>query len=1037
MRALASVIGLLLTCVLGAPPARAEPAPNVPPRYDVIGAATKITTAWLGGNEERLRTLVLTPMPDRFRVIMTLALRTEDEGARRRLLDRVATILETKPSHRGAAALARIVHQAQPDELTREGEAAKRYGALQEKLDPKHPQRVLPPTEDLPPLGGWSVANGAMWLVRLQALVRTKPLDAILPLADQLAAHAKTRGWHELGVRVEVERAMAYRRAGKRMDALAAYREVATLGRQMGDAGNEQMGLQNAIILSMHLGLVAQRYALGLRLREVAEGHAPPNVIVGTEVWLLDCETRLSDYKRAEVRAKRVMAEAAALDDVRVAQIARNFLLDVYTAQGRFPEALALAQQIRDDEPFDDAQRARQSVTIARLYSAVNRPEDALAMCEAALATVESEKQLAMTAFATVLSTKASLLRKLGRRAEARTTNENAATLFKKHGQLARYVATLGLLVQADLEEGLLEDARTRTEEMVANTSRLGPQRRTRIFRLQGRVEVESGNGPAAVAAFDRAIAEAKKGEPRPFHDAYLLAGRGRAQLLTGDRRAATRSLRAATEMLVNVVTGVGERHALGLRDQARDVAAAGFRAALALADSDAANATQHLTSAWWFREAGHALLLAETIRNSDALAMERVEAQDRADEEAALKALARAQTIVVTAAQPSEADAARFQAAQMAYREVALRLDANARPEGEWQRASPMPLRAFQEALAKDAAAVAYMVVGERLYALCVRHDRVSAKDLGRVDQTRKAIDAWRTLASAPDGPTDTVGARLYDTLLRPFASDLQGVRTLIVLPDGPVAYLPFGSLVAARDKEGRAKTYVLDRMAVSYVPSGSVRRALGHMVRTRAPGRGLLAVGDPAYGRAREALSGTRAEVNAIARRYPAKTVLLGKDATLAAWHEALDAIQGSTLRAVHLACHGLVDPENPRLSGLVFAGGEVLNVELIHRRRMVADLVVLSACETAAGSYQRGEGVLGLARAFFQIGTPRVVVTAWPVSDAATSQLMTSFHEMWSRPGSNSAEALRAARLALRNSDGRLAHPFYWAPFVHWGP
>ena len=129
--------------------------------------------------------------------------------------------------------------------------------------------------------------------------------------------------------------------------------------------------------------------------------------------------------------------------------------------------------------------------------------------------------------------------------------------------------------------------------------------------------------------------------------------------------------------------------------------------------------------------------------------------------------------------------------------------------------------------------------------------------------------------------------------------------------------------------------------------------------------------------------------------------------------------------------------MDPDRPRLSGLVFAGGGILSVEQIHRLHVPSDLVVLSACDTATGPYHRGEGVMGLTRGFFQSGVPRVVVTSWSVSDDATGALMADFHRQWAPGATDAGAALREARLALRRSGGPQAHPYYWGPFVYWGP
>jgi CHAT domain-containing protein len=93
----------------------------------------------------------------------------------------------------------------------------------------------------------------------------------------------------------------------------------------------------------------------------------------------------------------------------------------------------------------------------------------------------------------------------------------------------------------------------------------------------------------------------------------------------------------------------------------------------------------------------------------------------------------------------------------------------------------------------------------------------------------------------------------------------------------------------------------------------------------------------------------------------------------------------------------------------------------------------LVVLSACQTALGQDVRGEGLIGLSRAFMYAGTPRVVATAWKVDDAATAALMKEFYQQMAGPKPlRPAAALRAAQLSLQRTP-RWQAPYYWAPFV----
>jgi CHAT domain-containing protein len=107
-------------------------------------------------------------------------------------------------------------------------------------------------------------------------------------------------------------------------------------------------------------------------------------------------------------------------------------------------------------------------------------------------------------------------------------------------------------------------------------------------------------------------------------------------------------------------------------------------------------------------------------------------------------------------------------------------------------------------------------------------------------------------------------------------------------------------------------------------------------------------------------------------------------------------------------------------------------ILQTREIFGLRLSADMVVLSACETGVGRLVSGEGVVGLARAFFYAGTPTLVVSLWQASDRSTAQLMIEFYQHLDR-GEDAAVALQRSRLALIEAGGPSAAPFYWAPFI----
>ena len=144
-------------------------------------------------------------------------------------------------------------------------------------------------------------------------------------------------------------------------------------------------------------------------------------------------------------------------------------------------------------------------------------------------------------------------------------------------------------------------------------------------------------------------------------------------------------------------------------------------------------------------------------------------------------------------------------------------------------------------------------------------------------------------------------------------------------------------------------------------------------------------------------------------------------------------------SEYRVVHFATHGLLNSKHPELSGIVLSlvderGQPIdgfLRLNEIYNLDLPAELVVLSACQTALGTEIRGEGLIGLVRGFMYAGAPRVVASLWKVDDRATAELMRHFYEGLLKKNLRPAAALRQAKVEMLKTE-RFRAPFYWAAF-----
>ena len=179
------------------------------------------------------------------------------------------------------------------------------------------------------------------------------------------------------------------------------------------------------------------------------------------------------------------------------------------------------------------------------------------------------------------------------------------------------------------------------------------------------------------------------------------------------------------------------------------------------------------------------------------------------------------------------------------------------------------------------------------------------------------------------------------------------------------------------------------------------------------------------------------TRVEAAQIMKVTPVGTGLLAQDfaANLAtALSPAL-----AQYRIVHFATHAVSDSEHPERSGLVLSlydrrgqpENGFLSLQQIYGLNLPADLVVLSACETALGREIGGEGVVGLVRGFMYAGATRVIASLWSVDDEVTANLMAHFYRGMEQEKLSPAAALRAAQMAVRK-DKKWRPPYYWAGF-----
>lgn len=360
------------------------------------------------------------------------------------------------------------------------------------------------------------------------------------------------------------------------------------------------------------------------------------------------------------------------------------------------------------------------------------------------------------------------------------------------------------------------------------------------------------------------------------------------------------------------------------------------------------------------------------------------------------------------TMAEQQERRAAGLPARDLLRRQVQLERSIAERcrmqPAGSGCARVEVPTVAALSARLADAALVEYVELDGTLHAVTLAGGRTRLHELGAAAPVRQRLDhltfAMRRLAagrptaagaSAVRAVIDDVGRSFDDLLLRPLQRDL-GQRPLVVAPTGALQSLPWSMLPSCRGR------------AVCVAPSASLWHEAAQR-RPPAPGAPVVVVAGPG-------LPGARDEAVAVAALHRGSRLLLDGDATAAAVSGAMD---GAAL--AHVAAHGLLRSDNPLLSSLLLADGP-LTVYDLERLGGAPHQVVLAACDTARSHVVAGDETLGLAAALLGQGTATLVAPVVPVPDAATCEVMRSYHAELV-VGRSAAQALATAQTAVAGS------------------
>jgi len=255
--------------------------------------------------------------------------------------------------------------------------------------------------------------------------------------------------------------------------------------------------------------------------------------------------------------------------------------------------------------------------------------------------------------------------------------------------------------------------------------------------------------------------------------------------------------------------------------------------------------------------------------------------------------------------------------------------------------------------------------------------------------------------------------GASLYGHLIAPIASRLTGAETVVFVPDGILATVPFGALVDPRGD------YLLQQHAVVVAPSTAAFIVANQRRGRRAAPRSALVVTASAPSAAGGNLQFVETEATRILQHYRI-TDRIGEDAVQ---FDELTA-RGPAADVIHFGGHAVGDPRGYEPASIVLRNrGEERRVGVAEIAKLRLDrtaVVVLAGCSTARGQRRAAEGVISVAHGFLSAGVPSAVATLWPISDRSAARFFPRLHEKLAA-GLAPAEALRQVQLeAIRSGE-----------------
>jgi tetratricopeptide (TPR) repeat protein len=997
----------------------------------VEDAAASVLKAQRDRDESALRRLAARDEPDPWLVADELCARGEHDAAR---------ALATAAPRKELARLPDYVdsrREVQPDRAARRA-----LEAIQEAQRARNPRGVL--EVEVPATGALdSAVRIRIACERGLALGRLRRFAESARILADAARAAQRLGWLTRASRVLRVSGMAAYRAAEWSGARDAWQARLALARDLGKRRDVATTRNDLGLLERRLGNYPdslRHFAASLKLkRELRDGRGVAvtlHNIAGVRLLLGDHREALRGYHES-LELKRAMKDdagiASTLNDIGV----------VHKQQGDYPEALrSYEASLKIKRVRGDKRGVAVTLNnIAIVHLRLGGFSDALRRLEEAL---EIQREIGDRAgIARALNSIGIAQKHTGNHDEAIRRFEESLEIYRSLRNGPEIASVLGNIGGVHERRGELREALRFHEESRKLYETLGDDLGlARTYHNIGATLGRQRDPAGALEALEKA-SELLGDTAGPTLRARVIWSTAGAHLDRGRPERSAALAREGVRIVARLVEGLEQSEGAGARDVYAGLFGVGIRAALETGDTSALawffeqGRAGSLREAFEAREALQSAVLPPDLRDRLAVARDKVN-----HARATLRRSERSGVRVAVREARGELERARL------LLEAAIAaIQREARAGASLVVPMPDDLGTIRAALGPGEALVYYGLTGATACALVVEPGGARAVKLAEPSLIVREASMLSGLGDRPGsrGPHLTEGSRGADPmdavpalrrlLVEPLGLD-DGVRRVLVSPMGEIGSIPFAMLLPRRE--------------VAYVPSGTMYGLLRKADAGR--GRRVLALGDPDYGgdvhaaalavrrgggrRMLASLPATREEVEAVG-----DVKLLSAGATESGLRKAIGTQE--RWRAVHLACHGLVDPVRPMRTCLAMTADGTsdgfLTALEVFRMRIPADLVVLSACETGRGRVYRTEGIVGLTWAFMFAGAPRVVCSLWKVDDAATRELMSKFYELWNpkdgSKGIGAAAALAGAQAHVRGRE-RWKHPSYWAAWVLWG-